>query len=160
MSKRFTASQDQLQPDPRYNSKLISKFVNCLMLDGKKSVAQKMFYSAMDIIQKRLPDENPAEVFTVAVDHVKPYVEVRSKRVGGATYQVPTPVGSKRQLTLSIRWLLQAIRGKKGRPVDVRMADEFIAAFRREGVAMTTRDNVHRMADANKAFAHFASGRR
>ena len=156
MAKRFTASAIQLKPDPRYDSKLVSKFVNCLMCDGKKSVAQRVFYSAMDIIAKRLPDEEPLNVFTQAVDNVKPGIEVRSKRVGGATYQVPTPVNSKRQQTLSIRWLLEVACSKKGRPIDVRLADEFIAAHRREGAAMTKRENVHRMADANKAFAHFA----
>lgn len=156
MAKRFTASVTQLQPDPRFGSKLVSKFVNCLMHDGKKSITQRSFYSAMEIIQERQPDVDPLEIFTQAVDNVKPHIEVRSKRVGGATYQVPTPVSTKRQQTLSIRWLLEVIRGKKGRPVDICMADEFIAAWKREGAAMTKRENVHRMADANKAFAHFA----
>ena len=156
MSRRFTASAFQLKPDSRHGSVLVSKFVNCLMHDGKKSVAQRAFYSALDIIQERLPDDDPLEVFHQAVDNVKPGIEVRSKRVGGATYQVPTPVSPKRQQTLSIRWLLEVARAKKGRPIDVRLADEFIAAFKREGTAMTKRENVHRMADANKAFAHFA----
>ena len=156
MAKRFTASAFQLKPDPRYNSKLVSKFVNCLMHDGKKSVAQRAFYDAMDLIQQRVPEVEPVEVFNAAIENVKPAIEVRSKRVGGATYQVPTPVNPKRQQTLSIRWLLEVIRGKKGRPVNVCMADEFIAAYKREGAAMTKRENVHRMAEANKAFAHFA----
>lgn len=159
MSKRFTASETQLKPDPRYNSRLVSKFVNCLMHDGKKSVAQRVLYDAFDIIQRRLPDEDPLNVFTTAIGNVKPSIEVRSKRVGGATYQVPTPVNPKRQQTLAIRWILLAVRGKKGRPMSVRLADEFVGAFRREGTAITTRENVHRMADANKAFAHFAYGR-
>lgn len=156
MPKRFTASQEQLKPDPRYNSLLVSKFVNCLMLDGKKSVAQREFYAALDIVKERLPEEEPDKVFHQAVDNVKPAIEVRSKRVGGATYQVPTPVRSNRQQTLSIRWILEAARGKKGRPIKLSLADEFVAAFKREGTAMTKRENVHRMADANKAFAHFA----
>ncbi len=156
MVSRFTASKDQLQPDPRYNSVLASKFVNCMMWDGKKSVAQRVFYQAMDLLKERVPDQEPIEVFKQAIEHVKPYIEVRSKRVGGATYQVPTPVGSRRQQTLAIRWILEAIRGKKGRPTHVSLADELAAAFRREGAAMTKRENVHRMADANKAFAHFA----
>lgn len=159
MSKRFTASETQLKPDPRYNSRLVSKFVNCLMHDGKKSVAQRVLYDAFDIVQKRLPDEDPLNVFTGAIGNVKPSIEVRSKRVGGATYQVPTPVSPKRQQTLAIRWILLAVRGKKGRPMSVRLADELVGAFRREGTAVTTRENVHRMADANKAFAHFAYGR-
>jgi len=156
MGKRFTASATQLKPDPRFDSKLVSKFVNCLMHDGKKSVALRAFYDAMEMIEKKVPEVSPLEVFTQAVDNVKPNLEVRSKRVGGATYQVPTPVSPKRQQTLSIRWLLEVIRGKKGRPIHVTMADEFVAAYKREGAAMTKRENVHRMADANKAFAHFA----
>ncbi len=156
MANRYTASKSQLQPDPRCDSILASKFVNCLMNDGKKSVAQRAFYLAFDLIKERIPEVEPLEVFTQAVENVKPSIEVRSKRVGGATYQVPTPVNSKRQQTLSIRWILQATRTKKGRPIHLRLADEFINAYRREGTAMTTRDNVHRMADANKAFAHFA----
>lgn len=156
MGKRFTASAAQLKPDPRYDSRLVSKFVNCLMHDGKKSVALRAFYDALDIIAKKVPETEPLDVFTQAVDNVKPHVEVRSKRVGGATYQVPTPVNPKRQQTLSIRWLLEVIRGKKGRPVSISLADEFVAAYKREGAAMTKRENVHRMAEANKAFSHFA----
>ena len=156
MAKRFTASEQQLKPDPRYNSKLVSKFINCLMRDGKKSIAQRVFYDAMDQIQKRMPDVDPLEVFTTAVENVKPSIEVRSKRVGGATYQVPTPVNPKRQQSLAIRWIIQAARDKKGRPMYLRLSDELIAAYKREGAAMTKRENVHRMAEANKAFAHFA----
>ncbi|MCA9033510.1 MAG: 30S ribosomal protein S7 [Planctomycetaceae bacterium] len=156
MVKKFTASREQLTPDTRFNSLLVSKFVNCLMYDGKKSVATAAFYRAMDIIQKQLPEEDALKVFTQAVDNVKPAIEVRSKRVGGATYQVPTPVNHRRQQALSIRWILEAVRGRKGRPVDRSLADELMAAFRREGAAMTKRENVHRMADANKAFSHFA----
>ena len=156
MSKRFTASATQLAPDPRCNSLLVSKFVNCLMHDGKKSVAQRVFYTALDIIQERVPGEEPIDVFTAAIENVKPSIEVRSKRVGGATYQVPTPVNTKRRQTLAIRWILAAIRGKKGRPMSMSLADELVNAYKREGTAITTRENVHRMADANKAFAHFA----
>ena len=156
MVKKFTASPIQLKPDTRYNSKLISKFINCLMYDGKKSVATRAVYEALDTIKKQLPDESPLDVFVTAVENVKPAIEVRSKRVGGATYQVPTPVSAKRQQALSIRWILEAVRGRKGRPVNRSLADELLAAYRREGIAMTKRENVHRMADANKAFSHFA----
>jgi small subunit ribosomal protein S7 len=156
MSRKFTASKAQLRPDPRFNSKLASKFINCVMHDGKKSVAQKIFYDAMDLVHKRLPNENPIDVFNRAVENVKPMIEVRSKRVGGATYQVPMQVNKTRQQTLSIRWLLMAAREKKGRPMAIKLADEIMAAFNREGAAVTRRENVHRMADANKAFAHFA----
>ncbi len=156
MARKFTASKAQLKPDPRYGSKLVSKFVNCLMHDGKKSVAQRVFYDAMDLIEKRIPNENPSEVFTRAVENVMPMIEVRSKRVGGATYQVPMQVRRERQQTLAIRWLLMAAREKKGRPMAIKLADELLAAFNREGAAISKRENVHRMADANKAFAHFA----
>lgn len=156
MAKSFTASREQLKPDPRFNSKLVTKFVNCLMHDGKKSVAFGVFYDAMEVVEKKITDATPLEVFNQAVENVKPHIEVRSKRVGGATYQVPTPVNYKRQQALSIRWLLEAVRGRKGRPAAQSLADEIIAAYKREGTAMTKRENVHRMAEANKAFAHFA----
>jgi small subunit ribosomal protein S7 len=153
---RITSSRTQLRPDPRYNSMLASKFINCLMRDGKKSVAQQVFYRALDEISRRVPDKSPIEVFHQALENVKPYIEVRSKRVGGAAYQVPMQVNRNRQQSLAIRWLLMAVRDKKGRPAELKLADELIAAYNREGAAMTRRENVHRMADANKAFAHFA----
>ena len=156
MAKRFTASATHLKPDPRFNSALATKFINCLMYDGKKSVAMRQFYDAMEIVEKKVPDVPPIDVFTQAIENVKPSIEVRSKRVGGATYQVPTPVNYKRQRALSIRWILLAVRGRKGRPVAQSLADEFVAAYKREGAAITTRENIHKMADANKAFAHFA----
>jgi len=154
--KKWTASAKQLRPDPRFGSKLVTKFINSMMWDGKKSVVQRVFYDAMDIIGKRVKDAPPLEVFERAVQNVKPRVEVRSKRVGGANYQVPMQVNSKRQLSLAIRWIRQAVRAGKGQPTAPRLANEIMAAFRGEGAAMTTRENVHRMADANKAFAHFA----
>ena len=158
--KRFTASASQLCGDAKYDSRLASKFINCLMWDGKKSVAQRVFYDALDIIAKKVKDASPIEVFETALDNVKPNIEVRSRRVGGANYQVPMQVNAKRRQSLAIRWMLQATRGKSGRPMANRLADEFMAAFRKEGDAMTMRENVHRMADANKAFAHFAWSRR
>lgn len=156
MAKKFTASESQLGPDPVYNSKLASKFINCLMWDGKKSVAQKVFYDAMKIISKKVTDAEPLEVFERAVNNVKPMLEVRSKRIGGASYQVPMQVGYKRQQSLAFRWILAAARSKKGRLMSIRLANELMDAYKKEGTAMTTRENVHRMAEANKAFAHFA----
>ena len=153
---RITASRKQLTPDPRHDSMLASKFINCLMHDGKKSTAQAVFYDALDIVKQRLPDANPIEVFTQAVENVKPAIEVRSKRVGGAAYQVPMQVNRPRQQSLAIRWILMAVRERKGRATHEKLADELVAAYNREGVAMARRENVHRMADANKAFAHFA----
>ena len=156
MAKKFTASAEQLKPDPVYHSKLAAKFINCLMWDGRKSRAQKVFYDAMKIIEKRMKDATPVEVFETAVANVKPQLEVRSRRVGGASYQVPMQVRPKRQQSLAFRWILGAARAKKGKPMAVRLAAELMDAYRREGAAMTTRENVHRMAEANKAFAHFA----
>lgn len=153
---RITASRTTLKPDPVFGSTLASKFINCLMVDGKKSTAQQVFYDAMTEIERKMPDISPLEVFHVAVDNVKPYVEVRSKRVGGASYQVPMQVNRNRQLSLAIRWILLAVREKKGRPTHLKLAEELMAAFKKEGAAVTRRDNTHRMADANKAFAHFA----
>src|SRR5688500_1690358 len=155
--KKFTASEDILKPDPRYASKLVSKFINCIMWDGKKTVAQKIFYDAMEQVTKKVKENPPLEVFETAVNNVKPYVEVRSKRVGGANYQVPMQVNKRRQQSLAFRWIIQAIRDERGgRPTSQRLADELMAAFKKEGKAIQTRENTHRMADANKAFAHFA----
>jgi small subunit ribosomal protein S7 len=153
---RITASRKQLKPDPKCGSLLASKFINCLMSDGKKSVAQSVFYNCLDIIKERLPEEESIDVFTQAVENVKPSIEVRSKRVGGAAYQVPMQVNRVRQQSLAFRWIMLSVRDKKGRPTAIKLADELIAAFNREGAAMTRRENIHRMADANKAFAHFA----
>jgi small subunit ribosomal protein S7 len=154
--KKFTASEEMLKPDPRFNSKLVSKFINSIMWDGKKTVAQRCFYDAMEQITKKMKDVPPLEVFETAINNVKPYVEVRSRRVGGANYQVPMQVNKRRQQSLAFRWLINACRAEGGRPFSDRLADEFMAAFRKEGKAMATRDQTHRMADANKAFAHFA----
>jgi len=154
--KKWTKSGDQLKPDSRFESLLISKFVNSLMLDGKKSVATRIVYDAMDIISKRVKDEPPHEVFEKAVNNCKPNVEVRSKRVGGSNYQVPMPVNRTRQRTLAMRWLREAARSQKGKPMGVALARELLDAYKGEGTAVTQRDNVHRMAEANKAFAHFA----
>ena len=156
MAKKFTASSQQLKPDPQYGSKLVSKFINCMMWAGKKSVAERAFYNAMEIISKKKQDVEPLEVFEKAINNVKPLIEVRSKRVGGASYQVPMQITSKRQQSLAFRWILQSARGKKGKPMCERLADELMDAFDQRGGAMTTRENIHRMAEANKAFAHFA----
>jgi len=153
---RLTASKEMLSPDPRYGSLLASKFINSMMWAGKKTVAQNVFYGALDIVKEKMPDADPAEVFTQAVENVKPNIEVRSKRVGGASYQVPMQVNKTRQQSLAIRWILMACREKKGRPMSEKLAAELMAAYNREGAAMTRRENVHRMAEANKAFAHFA----
>jgi small subunit ribosomal protein S7 len=153
---RLTASRKSLAPDPKFGSLLASKFMNSMMWSGKKSVVQTVFYDALDIIHKKIPDTEPIEVFTQAVENVKPNIEVRSKRVGGASYQVPMQVNRVRQQSLAIRWILMACREKKGKPMSEKLAAELLAAYNREGAAVTRRENVHRMAEANKAFAHFA----
>lgn len=153
---RITSSRTQLKPDPRYSSLLASKFVNSLMWDGKRSTAQKILYEALDVLRKRVPDQEPIDVFTQAVENVKPQIEVRSKRVGGAAYQVPMQVNRQRQQALAFRWILMAVRDKKGRPTHLKLADELLAAYKKEGAAVSRRENIHRMAEANKAFAHFA----
>jgi small subunit ribosomal protein S7 len=154
--KSFTASVKQLTGDPRYNSRLAAKFINSMMWNGKKAVANRIFYDAMDRIAEKIKDAPPIEVFERALDNLKPNIEVRSKRVGGANYQVPMQVGPKRRQSLAIRWLLASIRSKSGSPTCIRLADELLAAYRGEGDAMKKREEIHRMADANKAFAHFA----
>ncbi len=163
MSGRITKSEQQLRPDPRYQDKILAKFINCLMHGGKKSVAQRVMYSALDEIQGRLDKKKPEglpksaiEVFHLALDNVRPAVEVRSRRVGGANYQVPMSVTSRRRQSLAFRWILQAARGEKGKPMFMRLARELYDAANGDGKAISTRENTHRMAEANKAFAHFA----
>lgn len=140
-----------------YGSKVLSRFINCMMRDGKKSVAQRMVYDAMDEIEKRTKGNPPAiEVFEKAVEQVRPAVEVRSKRVGGTNYQVPMQVNRRRQQSLAFRWIIQSVRSESGRPTYQRLARELMDASKGDGKAMNTREQVHRMANANKAFAHFA----
>ncbi len=156
MPRKFKSPERYLQPDPKYKSKLVSKFINCLMWEGKRTTAERCFYGAMDNIQKKITEKEPIDVFNAAINNVKPLIEVRSKRVGGATYQVPKEVEKKRQLALAIRWIIEAARERRGRPLMARLADEIVAGYKHEGTAVTKRENVHKMAEANKAFAHFA----
>jgi small subunit ribosomal protein S7 len=157
MGGRITKSDQQLQGDPRYNSKVLSRFINCVMRDGKKSVAERVIYRALDEIEKRTKGNPPSiDVFNKAIDNLKPSVEVRSKRVGGANYQVPMQVKPKRRQSLAFRWLITAARSDKGKPIHMRIARELMDAAHSEGKAMNTREQTHRMAEANKAFAHFA----
>ncbi len=152
----FTSSESQLKPDARYGDKTVSRFINCLMYGGKKACAQRALYDAFDEIAKVSGEVSPLEIFNKAIENVKPTVEVRSKRVGGANYQVPMQVKAKRKQSLAFRWILAAARSEKGKPMSRRLAKEFLDASKGEGKAMTTREQVHRMAEANKAFAHFA----
>lgn len=156
MALKYRSTAVFLKPDVRYKSALISKFINCLMHGGKKSVAERCFYQAMDIVEAKVKDTEPVKVFEQCVDNVRPTVEVKSKRVGGANYQVPVEVPRARATALTFRWILAAARGRKGKPMHVRLAAEIVDGYNRTGTAYTQRENVHKMAEANKAFAHFA----
>ncbi len=157
MAGRITHADKQLKPDPKHQDLVLARFINCIMLDGKKSVALRVVYDAFDEIEKKT-EGNPSaiEVFHKAIDNVRPNVEVRSKRVGGANYQVPMSVKPSRKQSLAFRWIIQSCRKEKGRPMHIKLAKELLDASNGEGKAMTIRDQTHRMADANKAFAHFA----
>jgi len=163
MAGRITASDDQLRPDPRYGDMTLSKFINCFMVRGQKATAIGIMYDALDLIQARLDrekiegaPETAIEVFHRALDNVRPHVEVRSKRVGGANYQVPMQLNRRRQQSLTFRWIITAAREEKGKPMAARLARELWDAARGEGKAMSVREQTHRMAEANRAFAHFA----
>jgi small subunit ribosomal protein S7 len=159
MPRSFKSAESFLKPDSRFQSKLATKIINKIMWGGKKSTAEQLFYGAVDNVAERVGAESK-EVFETAIENIKPRIEVRSKRVGGATYQVPMEVRPKRQQSLAIRWLIDAARAKRGKPMGRRLADELFDAFNNQGAAVTKKENVHKMADANKAYAHFAWGRR
>ena len=156
MAKKFESTERFLKPDPKYRSLLVAKFINNIMRRGKRSVAERIFYEAAAVTEERNPGVDFLQFFEQTMQNAKPQVEVRSKRVGGANYQVPIQVTPRRQLALAMRWLLAGARARKGRPMHLRLADELCDAHRREGYAITQRENTHRMAEANKAFAHFA----
>ena len=146
----------KIQPDPKYGNEALAKFINYLMLGGKKTTAQNVVYSALEKIKTETKNDNPVEVFEEAIKNVSPQVEVRSRRVGGANYQVPIPVSSKRQKALAFRWIISAARNKKGSAMAKRLAEVLTESSQNLGDAIKKRDDVHRMAEANKAFAHFA----
>lgn len=154
MPRRREVPKRQILPDPLYSSQLVTKFVNVVMQDGKKSVAEKLLYDALDIIQERT-QEDPIKIFKRAVDNVKPVVEVKSRRVGGSTYQVPIEVRPSRRLALSMRWLIQGAARRGEKTMDARLANEFMDAAQNRGTAIKKKDDTHRMAEANKAFAHY-----
>ncbi len=155
MSRRRAAEKREILPDPKYKDLVLAKFTNSLMRDGMKSVAETILYRAFDDISQR-SRQDPVKVFHEALENVRPAVEVRSRRVGGANYQVPMSVTSRRRQSLAFRWILQAARGEKGKPMFMRLARELYDAANGDGKAISTRENTHRMAEANKAFAHFA----
>jgi len=155
MRRKHKARRTQL-PDPKYGDFLVAKCINHIMHDGKKSVARKVVYDALEEIRKSVKGEDPVSVFTSAVNNVGPQVEVKSRRVGGANYQVPREVRGDRRITLAFRWLIQASRVKKGKPMAKKFAEEIVLASKNEGAAIKKKLDTHRMAEANKAFAHFA----
>lgn len=154
--RRKVKNRKELAPDPVYNSQKVTKLVNYVMNDGKKEAARKIVFGALAAIKERQKIENPLEVFDAALKNITPLMEVRSRRVGGANYQVPVEVRPDRRTALAFRWLIGAARNKKGKPMRIKLAEELIAASKNEGDAVKKRENVHKMAEANKAFAHFA----
>ena len=154
--RRPVKNRNIVGPDLKYQSVRVEKFINSLMWDGKKSTARKVVYDAMDIIKEKTKTENPLEVFETAIRNVSPQMEIRSRRVGGANYQVPREVRPERRQALAYRWILQAARAGKGKPMAEKLAAEIIAASNNEGPAIKKKEDTHRMAEANKAFAHFA----
>ncbi len=153
MARRKRATKRQVLPDPKYKDRLVTKFVNCLMIQGKKSLSERVFYQAMDIIEEKMK-EDPLKVFKRAVENVKPALEVRPRRVGGATYQIPVEVRPDRRTALSLRWLIQNSRSRDKKIVNG-LAAELMDAANNTGGSVRIRENTHRMADANKAFAHY-----
>ena len=154
MSRKNRAPKRTIYPDPKYRSLILSKFVNFIMYDGKKSTAEKIIYGAFDQIKKKTK-EDPIKVFNDAVNNIRPNLEVRARRVGGATYQVPVEVKTKRSQTLALRWLLEASRKRKNKTMSDKLINELMDAYQKKGLAIKKREDTHRMAESNKAFAHF-----
>ncbi len=155
MSRKSRATVRTIIPDPKYQNTLVSRFIGKLMLDGKRTRAERIMYNALDLAAKQ-SGRDPIEVFEGAIKNVSPAVEVKARRVGGSTYQVPVEVNQRRRLQLAIRWLVEAARAKQGSSMAKRLADEFTAALDEQGDAFKKKSDVHRMAEANRAFAHFA----
>lgn len=155
MPRRKLVAKRQIDPDPRFNSVLVSKFINGLMERGKKSVARNIFYDAMELVADRVSEDQPLDVFEKAMDKVRPKVEVKSRRVGGATYQVPIEVRPERRNALAIRWLVGFSSKRSGRSMSEKLAGELIDAYNNRGAAVKKREDTHKMAEANKAFAHY-----
>ena len=156
MRKRISKKR-MLLPDPKFNDQLVTRFVNNLMLDGKKSVAFKVFYDALDIVEEKKQDEEKSslELWKEALSNVMPHVEVRSRRVGGATFQIPMPIRADRKISMAIKWLISYARKRNEKSMSQRLAGEVLAAVKEEGAAVKKRVDVHKMAEANKAFSHF-----
>ena len=155
MSRRRRAPKRKLLPDPKFGSLLVTRFVNGIMERGKRSIAERIFYDAMDIVKAKTNEQDVLKVFTKAVENVKPILEVKSRRVGGATYQVPVDVPQERRIALASRWILAYSRARKGIPMVERLAAEVLDAYKGTGASIKKREDTHKMADANRAFAHY-----
>ncbi len=155
MPRRKIAEKRKVNPDPRFNSVLVAKFTNGIMQCGKKSIARRIFYDAMDIVAEKVTDEEPLLVFEEAMEKVRPKVEVKSRRVGGATYQLPMEVRQVRRNALAIRWIIAFAQARSGKSMSEKLAAEVLDAYNDRGAAVKKRDDTHRMAEANKAFAHY-----
>jgi len=152
--RRRRAEKRETIPDPKYSSQLLAKFINSIMTNGKKTVAERIVYGALEQLGQRVHDETPVKVFNKAIDNVRPRLELKPRRVGGATYQIPIEVNLARGNSLALRWIRDFARKKKGKSMMMKIADEILAAYKQEGAAIKKRDETHKMADANKAFAH------
>jgi small subunit ribosomal protein S7 len=152
--RRRRAEKRKVVGDPKYNSDLVSRFISILMVDGKKTVAENIIYSALDTLKEKTQEESCVKALNKAVDNVRPRLEVKSRRVGGATYQVPTDVTPARGMSLAMRWIRDYARNKKGKPMEIKLAEELVSAYKSEGPAIKKRDETHKMAEANRAFSH------
>ena len=152
--RRRAAVKKEILPDPKYNSPLVARFVSILMSEGKKTVAERLIYGALENLQERIHEEPPIRVFSKAIENVRPRLELKPRRVGGATYQIPVEVAVPRGNSFAMRWIRDFARKKKGKSMEVKLAEELLAAYKLEGPAIKKRDETHKMAEANKAFAH------
>jgi small subunit ribosomal protein S7 len=153
--RRRTAERREVTPDPKFNNKTVSRFMNIVMTDGKKWNAEKIVYGALDIVAQKTQKPDPIEVFLKAIDNVRPLLELKSRRVGGATYQIPVEVRGDRGAQLAMRWMRNAARGRKGKPMKQRLADEIVEAYNGQGTSVKKKEEIHKMAEANRAFSHY-----
>ena len=153
--RRRRADKREVNPDPKFNNKIVSRFMNIIMIDGKKWNAEKIVYGALDVVAQKTQKADPIEVLTKAIDNVRPLLELKSRRVGGATYQIPIEVKGDRGAQLAMRWMRNAARSRKGKPMKLRLADEIVEAFHNQGTAVKKKEEIHKMADANRAFSHY-----
>ena len=153
--RKSPAKKRKLLPDAKFNSKMVTQFVNNMMFDGKKSTAFRIFYDAMDVVDQKIEEESPLEVWKKAVENVTPSVEVRSRRIGGATFQIPQPIRDARKLSMAMKWMISFARKRNDKTMSQKLASEILAAYKEEGAAFKKKQDTHRMAEANKAFSHF-----